>query len=131
MCVACDASGEGTCGTDGDGWVSHDVVCAAHGACGKHVSCVALSGSVFGKCVAGVADGGSAGVACVLFAVPIEQDVYVVCDVHEGCAACVARGTCVAHVAVVSKGEVTRGVRSVCVACDASGEGTCGAGDDG
>jgi hypothetical protein len=59
------------------------------------VSCVTLSG------------GGSAGVACVLFAVPIEQDVYVVCDVHEGCAACVARGTCVVHVAVaVSKGEL-------------------------
>ena len=79
----------------------HDVICAAHSARGEHVSCVTLSGGVFGKCVAGVAGGGSASVACVLFAVPIGQEVFVSCDVREGCAVCVARGTCVAHDAVV------------------------------
>jgi hypothetical protein len=102
VCIAYDASDEGTCMAEGDGWMPHDVVCAAHSARGEHVSCAALSGSVFGMCGAGVAGGGSAGVACVLFAEPIGQDVHVVYGVHEGCAACIARGTCVAHFAVVS-----------------------------
>jgi hypothetical protein len=98
--------------------VPHGVICAAHSARGEHVSCVALSGGVFGKCVAGVAGGGYASVACVLFVVSIGQEVFVACVVHTGCAACVARSTCVAHDAVaICRGYLAWSARGVCVPC--------------
>jgi hypothetical protein len=39
---------------------------------------------VFGNCVGGVARDGSAGGACVLFAVFIGQEVFVACGDREG-----------------------------------------------
>lgn len=63
---------------------------------------------MFGKSVARVACGGSAGVACGLVAVPSGQVVHDACDVHGGCKACFSRGTCVVRgIVTVSKGEST------------------------
>jgi hypothetical protein len=61
---------------------------------------------VFDGCFARVAFDGRASVACGVISVPIGQVVYDACVGSGGCSACVARGTCVVHVAdAVSKGE--------------------------